>query len=83
MAHARQGEWPEAQEKLRLAMAIAEGAGVSEPIVLRSLLNNYATALRKNHHRKEARAIESRISALPRDPAANAVIDVRELSALR
>jgi tetratricopeptide (TPR) repeat protein len=79
-AHAKQGEWPEAQAKLRLAIAIAEGAGVSESAVLRSVLNNYAIALRKNHHRKEARAIESRASALPRDPTANAVIDVRELS---
>jgi len=65
---------------LRLAIAIAEAAGVSESAVLRSVLNNYAIALRKNHHRKEARAIESRASALPRDPTANAVIDVRELS---
>ncbi len=79
-AHARQGEWPEAQEKLRLAIAIAEGADVSEPVVLRSVLNNYAIALRKNHHRREARAIESRASALPRDPSVSAVIDIRELS---
>jgi len=80
VAHARQREWPEAEEKLRLAIVIADGAGVSESLVLRSLLNNYAIALRKNHHRKEARAAESRVSALPRDPAAGAVIDIGELS---
>jgi tetratricopeptide (TPR) repeat protein len=78
--HARRGEWPEAQEKLLLAIAIAESAGVSESAVLRAMLNNYAIALRKNHRRRDARAIESRASALPRDPAAGAVIDVGELS---
>jgi len=82
-AHANQGEWPDALKKLRLAIAIAENAGISESVELRPVLNNYAIALRKNHHRKEARAIESRLSALPRDPTANAVIDVRELSAGR
>ncbi len=80
VAHARQGEWPEAEEKLRLAIAIADGVGVSESLVLRPLLSNYAIALRKNHHRRDARAAESRASALPRDPAADAVIDVGELS---
>src|SRR5690348_16143556 len=80
VAHARQGEWPQAQEKLRQAIAIAEGAGVSKSLVLRPVLNNYAVALRKNHHRKESRAIESRLSALPRDPVAGAVTDIRELS---
>jgi tetratricopeptide (TPR) repeat protein len=83
VAHARQGEWPETEEKLRLAIAIAGGAGVSESLLLRSPLNNYAIALRKNHHRKEACAAESRASTLPGDPAAGAIIDVRELSALR
>ncbi|HEY3455914.1 MAG TPA: tetratricopeptide repeat protein [Bryobacteraceae bacterium] len=80
-AHARQGEWLEAQEKLRLAIAIAESEAVSEPVLLRSVLSNYAIALRKNHHRKEARSIERRASALPPDPPTGAVIDIRELSA--
>jgi len=79
-AHGRQGEWPEALEKLCQAISIAEGVGVSEPAVLRLVLDNYAIALRKNHHRKEARVIESRASALPRDPSAGAIIDIRELS---
>jgi hypothetical protein len=78
--HARQGEWREAEEKLRLAISIADGAGLSEPVALRSVLKNYAIVLRKNHRRREARVIESRASALPRDPAAGAVVDVRELS---
>jgi tetratricopeptide (TPR) repeat protein len=81
VAYAGQGEWPEAQEKLRLAIAIAEDMGASEPGVLRTVLNNYAIALRKNHHRREARTVERRVSALPRDPASGAVIDIRELSA--
>lgn len=79
-AHARQGEWLEAQEKLRLAVALAEGAGVTDPALLRSVLKNYAIALRKNHHRREARAIENQVSALRADPGTVAVVDVHELS---
>jgi tetratricopeptide (TPR) repeat protein len=77
--HARQGEWPEAEAKLRLALAIADSAGVPEGVLMKSVLDAYAIALRKNHRRREARVIESRVSALPRD-ARGAVIDVRELS---
>ena len=79
-AHAKQGEWLEAQEKLRLSIALSDSAGVSEPVLLRSVLSNYAIALRKNHHRKEARSIERRASALPPDPPKGAVIDIYELS---
>jgi tetratricopeptide (TPR) repeat protein len=82
VAHGKEGEWPQAQEKLRQAIAIAESAGVSEPVMLRSVFDNYAFALRKNHHRREARVIDGLSSALPRDPA-GAVIDVQELSAAR
>jgi tetratricopeptide (TPR) repeat protein len=79
--YARHGEWREAQEKLHRAIAIADDAGVSEPVVLRSVLKNYAIVLRKNHRRKEARTIESRVSALPRDTVpGTVVIDIRELS---
>ncbi|HEY6989556.1 MAG TPA: tetratricopeptide repeat protein [Bryobacteraceae bacterium] len=81
VAHARQREWPAAQEKWHLAIAIADNAGVPET-VLRALLNNYSAALRKNHHRREARVVERRASALHRDPAAGAVVDVRELSGI-
>jgi phosphoribosyl-dephospho-CoA transferase len=79
-ADARQGEWLEAEEKLRLAVTLAEGAGLTDPALLRSVLKNYAIALRKNHHRREARAIENRVSALRPDPGAVAVVDVHELS---
>lgn len=81
VAHAKRGEWQEAQEKWCEAIAIADRAGVSNPVVLTSVLNNYAVALRKNHHRRAARAMEARAAMLPRNPAAGAVVDVSELLA--
>ena len=81
VAHAKQGEWPQAREKLSLALATAELAGVSESAVLRPILSRYAIALRRTHRKGEARAIERRLSALPRNPKGDAVIDVHELSA--
>lgn len=78
--HARQGEWSLAEGKLRLALAIADDVRLSEPIVLRAVLVNYAIVLRKNRRKREARVIENRVATLPRERAAGVVIDVRELS---
>jgi tetratricopeptide (TPR) repeat protein len=79
-AHEKRGEWPQSQEKLSLALATADRARLSESAVLRPILSRYAIALRKTHRKDEARAIERRLSALPRNPQDDAVVDVHQLS---
>lgn len=80
--YARQRRWVKAEEKLRQAVTLADAAGVSEPVFfIRLLLTSYAVALRKNHHRKDARVVAERIVALPRDQVGASLIDVVQLSA--
>jgi hypothetical protein len=42
-------------------------------------LSTYAHVLRKGHHPREARSIEARAAALPRDRTTEFVVDVTEL----
>lgn len=79
--HARQGEWREAEQDLHDAVTLDDREGKVDPFALRKLLTNYALALRKNHRRKEARVIESRLAALDRDHQARTLVDVADLLA--
>jgi hypothetical protein len=51
------GEWEKAQERRQHAISLAEQLTL-DPALHAELLANYAHALRKNHHRREARSIE-------------------------
>ena len=66
--NSRNRKYTEARPALERAWAITEAAGDAarmdrtycwnDPIVLRSILNNYAVVLRATHRRREARSIE-------------------------
>jgi tetratricopeptide (TPR) repeat protein len=78
--HARLGKWGEAEEDLRRAVYIADTEARScDPAALRSVIANYAAALRKNRKRKEARAIDARADRIRNSSNSRAVIDVAEL----
>jgi tetratricopeptide (TPR) repeat protein len=79
--HARQRQWREAEEDLRLCISMVDREVHVDQAALAMLLDNYAIALRKNHRKREARSIEARSSALRVHPAPNAVVDVTELLA--
>jgi tetratricopeptide (TPR) repeat protein len=79
--HARQGQWGEAGEDLRVAVLMIDREAHVDPAALATLLDNYAIALRKNHRKREARSIEARASALRDRPATKALVDVTELLA--
>jgi tetratricopeptide (TPR) repeat protein len=78
---AHRGEWREAEEDMANALLVADRQSRVEPTVLRSLLIDYAAVLRKNHRRREARSIESRIAALQTNRLTDGVVDVSELFA--
>ncbi|MGI9072948.1 MAG: hypothetical protein ACR2JB_16955 [Bryobacteraceae bacterium] len=79
--HARQGEWREAGEDLRVCILMVDRQAHVHPAAVATLLDNYAIALRKNHRKRDARSIEARASTLRDRPATNAVVDVTELLA--
>lgn len=80
--HARQGEWQKAELDLRDAVDEADRESQVIPAAREFLLTNYARVLRKNHRRREARAIEARAAALGFPSGARgAVVDVSELLA--
>ena len=62
-------------------LAVADCESRVEPAVLRSLLTDYVAVLRKDHRRREARSIETRIAALGRAPEEGGLVDVTELAA--
>lgn len=76
---ARQGAWLEAEQDLSAALAMADQEPWLNPIALRTLLTIYAYALRRNHHRREARSIEARAAGIHTAPATSSVIDVTDL----
>jgi tetratricopeptide (TPR) repeat protein len=77
--HSRKKEWPEAVEEFGTALSIADREPWLHPSLLRLVLSSYAEVLRKSHHRQEARSIETRMAALPRDRTTEFVVDVNEL----
>jgi tetratricopeptide (TPR) repeat protein len=81
--HARQGEWRDAEEDLRVAISMADRETRADPAFFVSLWANYAYVLRKNRKRREARSIEVRVRALGARGVPDSVVDVTELSRKR
>jgi tetratricopeptide (TPR) repeat protein len=79
LLHSRKKEWQEAVQEFGTALSIADHEPLLDPALLRVQLSLYAQALRKSHHRPEARSIEARAASLPRDRATDLVVDVTEL----
>lgn len=79
--YARQGEWREAQQYLADALSLADHESRVDPTVLRSLLADYAAVLRKNHRRREARTVETRLAVLRGPAEFREVVDVTDLLA--
>jgi tetratricopeptide (TPR) repeat protein len=77
--HSRLGEWALARDYLREALSMADREPAVHPLVLRSLLTNYAVVLRKTHQTREARSIEARAAGLPKDGANASVVDLSDL----
>jgi tetratricopeptide (TPR) repeat protein len=78
--HARLGEWPSAERDFREGLSLAEaqpGVGTTHILIL---LKGLAEALKKNHHRQEARGIEMRAAALLQASPPSPVIDVSDLA---
>jgi len=78
---ARQGIWLEAEKDLAKALSMADRETSVEPVILRSLLTNYAYVLRRNHRRREARTIEARAAGIPTSPAISMKVDISDLLA--
>jgi tetratricopeptide (TPR) repeat protein len=78
---ARQGAWQEAEQELSEALAMADREPWVEPAALRSLLISYGYVLRRNHHRREARAVEARAAGMQRGSTRSEIVDVTELLA--
>ncbi|MGI8959029.1 MAG: tetratricopeptide repeat protein [Bryobacteraceae bacterium] len=79
--HARQGQWREAGEDLRVCILMVDREAHVDPVAVATLLSNYAATLRKNHRKGEARSIEVRAAALRGHTATNMLVDVTELIA--
>ena len=79
--HVRQGEWRQAEADLGSAVSMADRDTRLDPAVLKSLLADYAHALRKNHRGREARTIEARAAALQTHGLTDGVVDSSELFA--
>jgi tetratricopeptide (TPR) repeat protein len=77
--HSRLGEWELAGNDLRDALSMADREPPIDPLILRSILNNYSQVLRKTHHGREARAIESRAAALGKDNGNLPIVDWTDL----
>jgi tetratricopeptide (TPR) repeat protein len=77
--HSLKKEWPEAVQESATGLSIADREPWLHPSLLRLQLSYYAEVLRKSHHRHEARSIEARMAALPRDRTTEFVVDVMEL----
>jgi tetratricopeptide (TPR) repeat protein len=76
--YARLGDWQQSEQDLCDALSLVDREPSVDPALLRSLLSHYSYALRKNHHRREARFIEARTAALPTNHTA-AVVDLTDL----
>src|SRR5262249_49646260 len=77
--HTWQGDWREAEQELHDALSMSDRERWVHPVILRSLLTNYAHVLRRNHHRREARSIEARAAALQPDRTAAAIVNITDL----
>jgi tetratricopeptide (TPR) repeat protein len=78
-AHARQSEWHQARQDMQQAVSIAEREPGFDTRLLSDLLTSYAQTLRKDHCSREARAVQTRASALHTTHPERSVVDVTEL----
>jgi tetratricopeptide (TPR) repeat protein len=76
--HVREGEWLDAERDLSDAVSMAELESQEDSAAFASLLTNYAHVLRRNHHAREARTVESRASALGGKQTRDLVVDVTD-----
>jgi tetratricopeptide (TPR) repeat protein len=81
LLRARLGKWPEAEQDLRSAVAMADREARLDPAEMESLLGNYAYVLRKDRRGKEAQAVEARAAAIRAEAHTDAVVDVSDLLA--
>jgi tetratricopeptide (TPR) repeat protein len=82
-AHAQRAEWHEARQDMQQAVSIAEHEPRFDPTLLSDLLTSYAHTLRKDHCSREARAVQTRASALHATHPEQSVVDVTELAQKR
>jgi tetratricopeptide (TPR) repeat protein len=75
--HTKLGEWQDAQIDLLHAISSADHERQMDPIMINSLLTNYAVVLRKMHRPHELRDVEARLAVHQGKPAAS--VDVSEL----
>jgi tetratricopeptide (TPR) repeat protein len=76
---ARQNNWRQAEQDLHDALSMSDQESWVDPVLLRSILTNYAVVLRKNHHRREARSIEARAAAIQIDRTRAGIVDITDL----
>jgi len=76
---ARQDDWQGAEQYLHDALTMADRELSVNPFALRALLNNYATVLRRNNHKREARSIEARAAKIQIDYKTASIVDITDL----
>ena len=79
IVHIRQHDTSGAEVDFLEAISITEHDAQSDPSILAALLANYAHLLRKTHRKREARAMEQRVKAMPSRAARDLLIDVSTL----
>jgi len=68
-----------AEVDFREAMSITEHNTQTDPSVLAAVLANYAYLLRATHRKREARAMDERVKAMPSRAARDLLIDISAL----
>ena len=79
--YTRMGDWQLAMTDMKDAISLADRDTELDPTLRAVLLEDYAKLLRKNHQRREARAVEARINAIRTHSLGNSLVDVSELAA--
>ena len=77
--YARAQKWHEAAGEFSRAVSVADSTHGTSPVVVSSVLANFASVLRKDHRGREARAIESRLAGLRAALGPQLVVDVSAL----
>jgi tetratricopeptide (TPR) repeat protein len=78
--YSRERKWHNAAQDLQAAILVADVEPKFDPAALAQMLADYADLLRKDHKRREARAIDARARALQPVPTRDMVVDTTELS---
>jgi len=79
--HSVLGEWPSAERDLREALSLSDSRPAVGAAYMVNLMNSLAEAMKKNHHRREAREIDARVAALLRNNPLNTAVDLSDLIA--